>query len=157
MAREALLDHVPVRPEHIHRIRGEDSPSVAAEEYERTLRILLRTPARIDLILLGLGDDGHTASLFPGAEVPDGERWVVARLDAAGSLWRVTLTPVTINAAAEILFLVAGAGKAGIVRRVLEGPRQPHELPAQLIAPVDGRVVWLLDAAAASELETRGS
>src|SRR6267378_6756056 len=117
MAREALLDHVPIPPEHVHRIRGEDDPVVAAKAYERTLRTVLRG-ARIDLVLLGLGDDGHTASLFPGAvDVPDGEAWVVARYHVAASQWRVTLTPVLINAAAEILFLVAGEGKAAIVRR----------------------------------------
>ncbi len=166
MAREALLDHVPIHAENVHRMHGEDVPAVAAPAYERTVRTVLRTPrgpprevpgARIDLVLLGLGDDGHTASLFPGAvDVPDGEAWVVARYHAAASQWRVTLTPVLINAAAEILFLVSGEGKAAIVHRVLEGPRRPQELPAQLIAPADGRVRWLLDAAAARDLEARG-
>jgi 6-phosphogluconolactonase len=167
MAREALLDHVPIRAENVHRIRGEDVPALAAQAYERTLRTVLRTPrgppretpgARIDLVLLGLGNDGHTASLFPGPparDVPDGEPWVVARFDVA-RLWRVTLTPVLINAAAEILFLVSGEGKAAIVHRVLEGPRRPQELPAHQIAPADGRVLWLLDAAAARDLEARG-
>lgn len=165
-AREALLDHVPIRAENVHRIRGEDVPVAAAQAYERTLRTVLRTPrgppretpgARIDLVLLGLGDDGHTASLFPGAlDVPDGEPWVVARYDVARSLWRVTLTPVLINAAAEVLFLVSGEAKAAIVHRVLAGPRRPQELPAQLIAPADGRVLWLLDAAAARDLDGRG-
>jgi 6-phosphogluconolactonase len=157
MAREALLDHVPIRAEHVHRIRGEDDPVVAAQAYERTLRTVLRG-ARIDLVLLGLGEDGHTASLFPGAlEVPDGEPWVAARYHASESMWRVTLTPVVINAAAEVLFLVFGEGKATIVHRVLEGPRRPQELPAQLIAPADGggRILWLLDAAAARDLEDR--
>ena len=166
MAREALLDHVPIRAENVHRIRGEDVPALAARAYERTLRTVLRTPcgppretagARIDLVLLGLGEDGHTASLFPGAvDVPDGELWVVARYHVAGSLWRVTLTPILINAAAEVLFLVSGEAKAAIVRRVLEGPQRPQELPAQLITPADGRTLWLLDAAAARDLEGRG-
>ncbi len=166
MAREALLDHLPIHAENVHRIRGEDVPTLAAPAYERTLRTVLRTPsgpprevpgARIDLVLLGLGDDGHTASLFPGAgDVPDGEAWVVARYHVAASQWRVTLTPVLINAAAQILFLVSGEGKAAIVQRVLEGPRRPQELPAHLIAPDDGRVLWLLDAAAARGLEARG-
>ena len=153
-AHEALLAHVPIRAENVHRIRGEDVPALAAEAYERTLRTELRTPeARIDLILLGLGEDGHTASLFPGADVPDGDRWVVARLDGTRSQWRVTLTPVLINAAAEILFLVSGEVKAAILHRVLEGPRRPRELPAQLIAPSSGRMLWLVDAAAARDLE----
>lgn len=166
MAREALLDHVAIRAENVHRIRGEDVPAEAARAYERTLRTVVRTPrgpprgtpgARIDLVLLGLGDDGHTASLFPAAlDVPDGDRWVVARYHVPSSLWRVTLTPVLINAAAEVLFLVTGDAKAEIVRRVLEGPRRLQELPAQLIAPADGRMLWLLDAAAARDLEARG-
>ena len=166
MAREALLDHVPIRADNVHRIRGEDIPALAAQAYERTLRTVLRTPrgppgetpgARIDLILLGLGDDGHTASLFPGAiDVPDGDPWVAARYHMPGALWRVTLTPVLINAAAEVMFLVSGEAKAAIVRRVIEGPRRPRELPAQLIAPAHGRMLWLLDAAAARDLKGRG-
>lgn len=155
MARETLLDHVPIPAANVHRIRGEDDPHAAARAYEQTLRRLLGTPgARIDLVLLGLGDDGHTASLFPGGPaMTDGEPWVVARRVPAEPPWRVTLTPLIINAAAEILFIVSGAGKAAIVRQVLEGPRRPDELPAQLIAPADGRVYWLLDAAAARDLE----
>lgn len=155
MARETLLDHVPIPAANVHRIRGEDDPVAAARAYEQTLRSVLRTPqGRIDLVLLGLGVDGHTASLFPGAPAAtDGEPWVIACRVPAEPPWRVTLTPVIINAAAEVLFLVSGEAKAAIVRRVLEGPLRPHELPAQLITPADGRVLWLLDAAAARDLE----
>ena len=165
MAREALLDHVPIPAANVHRIRGEENPVAAARAYEQELRRLLGTSqgpprdspeARIDLVLLGLGDDGHTASLFPGApRVTDGEPWVIAHRTDTEPPWRVTLTPVIINAAAEILFLVSGAEKAVIVQRVLEGPRRPDELPAQLIAPAHGRVHWLLDGAAARDLERR--
>jgi 6-phosphogluconolactonase len=156
MAREVLLDHVPIRAEHVHRIHGEDDAVVAAKSYERTLRTVLRG-ARIDLVLLGLGGDGHTASLFPGAnvDVGDGESWVVARYHVPSASWRVTLTPVLINASAEVMFLVSGEAKAAIVHRVLEGPRRPQELPAQRIAPTSGHVLWLLDAAAARDLEAR--
>jgi 6-phosphogluconolactonase len=169
MAREALLDHVPIPQANVHRIRGEDDPGTAARAYEQTLRSVLRTPrgpprvaaaARIDLVLLGLGDDGHTASLFPGATSPaasDAAPWVIAQRVPADPPWRVSLTPVIINAAREILFLVSGAGKAAIVRQVIEGPLRPNELPAQLIAPTDGRVHWLLDAAAAPELDRPSS
>lgn len=118
MAREALLDHVPIPAAHVHRIRGEDDPVAAARAYEETLRSVLRTPqgpprdapgARVDLVLLGLGNDGHTASLFPGGPaLTNGEPWVAAHYVAAVSQWRVTLTPVIINAAAEVLFLVSG-------------------------------------------------
>jgi len=150
MARETLLDHVPVPAANVHRIHGEDDPTTAAGDYEATLRAL----ARIDLVLLGLGEDGHTASLFPGsAAVREQTRWVMAVHPAAAAVWRITLTPAVINAAAEVLFLVSGGAKAGILRRVLDGPRRPEELPAQAIAPTDGRVRWCVDAAAAAELQ----
>ena len=155
MARETLLDRVPVPAANVHRIHGEDDPATAAGVYEATLRALLRTPAgaRIDLVLLGLGEDGHTASLFPGsAAVHEQTRWVMAARAAAASMWRITLTPAVINAAAEVLFLVSGGAKAGILRRVLEGPRRPEELPAQAIAASNGRVRWCVDAAAAADL-----
>ena len=155
MARETLLDRVPIPAANVHRIHGEDDPPTAAGVYEATLRALLRTPAgaRIDLVLLGLGEDGHTASLFPGsAAVHEQTRWVMAARAAAASMWRITLTPAVINAAVDVLFLVSGGAKAGILRRVLEGPRHPQELPAQAIAPSDGRVRWCVDAAAAADL-----
>jgi 6-phosphogluconolactonase len=149
MARETLLERVPVPAANVHRIHGEDDPATAAAAYEATLRAL----ARIDLVLLGLGDDGHTASLFPGsAAIQEQTRWVMAAHAPAASMWRVTLTPAVINAAAEVLFLVSGGAKAGILRRVLEGPRRPQELPAQAIVPSNGRVRWCVDAAAAAEL-----
>jgi len=155
MARETLLDRVPVPAGNVHRILGEDAGTSAAEAYEATLRALLRTPAgaRIDLVLWGLGEDGHTASLFPGsAAVHEQTRWVLAARASAASMWRITLTPAVINAAAEVLFLVSGGAKAAILRRVLEGPRRPQELPAQAIAPSNGRVRWCVDAAAAADL-----
>src|SRR5882762_11172869 len=137
MARETLLDRVPIPAANVHRIHGEDDPTTAAGVYETTLRALLR----IDLVLLGLGEDGHTASLFPGsAAVHEQTRWVMAARANATSMWRITLTPAVINAATEVLFLVSGAAQAGILSRVLEGPRGPDELPAQAIAPSNGRV-----------------
>src|SRR6267154_3493189 len=149
MARETLLDRVPVPAANVHRIHGEDDPTIAAGVYETTLRALLR----IDLVLLGLGEDGHTASLFPGsAAAHEQTRWVMAVRAGATSMWRITLTPAVINAAAEVLFLVSGGAKARILRRVLEGPRRPEELPAQAIAPSKGRVRWYVDAAAAADL-----
>jgi 6-phosphogluconolactonase len=165
MARESLLDHVPVSESNVHRIMGEVDPVDAAATYERVLRTLLRTPTgppqtaparRLDLVLLGLGNDGHTASLFPGsASLDAATQWVAAAYVEAVSMWRVTLTPVVINAAAEIVFVVSGAGKAAIVREVLEGPHRPHALPAQLISPIDGRLAWLIDEPASAELGGR--
>ena len=153
MARETLLDHVPAR---VHRMRGEDDPVAAAVAYERELRELFGTAPRFDLVLLGMGDNGHTASLFPGlTAVTERERWVVAEYVAEVSMWRITFTPVVLNAAAEDLFLVAGSDKASMLHRVLEGPRDPRALPSQVVAPADGRLVWLVDAAAAAELKQR--
>ncbi len=162
MARESLLDHVPIPATNVHRIHGEDDPIVAAASYEATLRALFRTsngpPAsapgkNIDLALLGLGDDGHTASIFPeSAAVDEQSRWVMAEYVPAVSMWRVTLTVPILNAAAELLFLVAGGEKAAVLQRVLEGPHRPRVLPAQLIAPTHGRVHWLVDIAAAAQL-----
>ncbi len=162
MAREALLDHVPIPPVNVHRIHGEDDPAGAAAAYERVLRHMLRTPSgppratpgrRIDLVLLGLGEDGHTASIFPGSiAVHEDPRWVRPAEPAGASTQRVTLTPLLINAAAEVAFLVVGTAKAAIVRHVLEGPRRPNEWPAQLIAPVAGQLRWFIDSDAAARL-----
>jgi len=161
MAREALLNHVPIPAAQVHRIRGEDPPQVAAEAYERTLRTLFATPAGppgacFDLVLLGMGDNGHTASLFPGLHaVREAKRWVVAEFVAEVGMWRITLTPVVLNAAAEVVFLVGGADKAAMLHRVLDGPVDPDALPAQIVAPHHGRLRWLVDAEAAARLEDR--
>jgi len=162
MARESLLDHVPLPGRNIHRIRGEDDPVAAAAEYERLLRSMFHAPAgpptampgrRFDLVLLGLGTDGHTASLFPGAEsTSESSQWVRAEYIPAVSAWRVTLTPIVIAAAAEVMFLVSGPAKAEIVRDVIEGAHRPSHLPAQLIMSSAERVRWLLDTSAAQAL-----
>ena len=151
MARETLLDRVAIPPHHVHRIAGEHDPERAARAYEDLLRARFGAPegppARsFDLVLLGMGDDGHTASLFPGAPIDDA-RWAMAM---PASPARVTLTPAVLDAAAAIVFVVAGAGKASRLRDVLEGP--PGRFPAQLVRPRDGSLEWMIDAAAASRL-----
>lgn len=164
MVRETLIDQVPLPAENVHRIRGEDDPVAAAVAYERELRSVFGisagppTPdARFDLMLLGMGDDGHTASLFPGlTAVSEHERWVMAEYVAEVSMWRVSCTPAVFNTAAAVVFLVSGREKAAMLRRVLEGPYQPQVLPAQAVAPHDGSVCWLLDAAAAAKLTETG-
>jgi 6-phosphogluconolactonase len=154
MARIAWLDRVPIPPANVHRIHGEDDPAVAANAYEATLRELVRSAGPPDLVVLGLGEDGHTASLFPrSAAARERTRWVMTGYEPATATWRVTLTPAVINTTAEVLFLVSGARKAEILKRVIEGPRRPDELPAQAIAPSGGRVDWLVDRAAAAALE----
>jgi 6-phosphogluconolactonase len=157
MACETLLDHVPLPPDNIHRMRGEEDPALAALAYEQDLQGLFRTSAApvFDLICLGMGDDGHTASLFPGtAALRERERWVVAQYVAVARAWRVTLTATLINAARHVAFLVEGAGKSETLQRVLEGAYQPDVLPAQLIQPRNGQTHWLVDAAAATRIQS---
>lgn len=159
MAREALLDHVPLPSGNIHRIRGEDDPSLAALAYEQDVQRLFRTSSvpEFDLICLGMGDNGHTASLFPGtAALREHVRWVVPQYVEVMTTWRVTFTTVLINAARHVAFLVEGAGKAEMLWNVVEGPYQPDVLPAQLILPASGQLHWLVDAAAATRVDKPG-
>ena len=162
MTREALLDHVPIPALNVHCIRGEQDPREAAEAYARELRAIFGgdaekddPPAKgFDLILLGMGDNGHTASLFPGlAAILEQCKWVLAQYVEVVTAWRITLTPVVINAARNVTFLVSGAGKAEPLRQVLEGPYQPEVLPAQVIKPRNGRLTWLVDRPAAAHLK----
>jgi len=165
MADDALLAHVPVSASRVHRIHGEDAPASAASVYEDVLRAAFATPngppqpvagRRLDLLLLGMGDNGHTLSLFPGSPtVHERGHWAVADTVDATPPTRVTLTAPVADAAGHALFLVAGADKASMLRRVLEGPHDPDALPAQLIAPTNGRLTWLVDAAAAADLTRR--
>ncbi|MGH9458779.1 MAG: 6-phosphogluconolactonase [Thermoanaerobaculia bacterium] len=163
-ANRALIERISLPPQNVHRIRGEVPPAEAAAAYEREMRDHFRTPSgapslrpgeRFDLVLLGLGTDAHTASLFPhSAAVGERERWAVA--DPSRPIARVTLTPPPINAAAAVVFLVAGEAKASALRAVLEGPRDPMRVPAQAIEPVAGSLTWMVDAAAASSLGAGG-
>lgn len=153
-ANKLLLDRVPLPSANIHRIAGEREPMESAAQYEAALSDI----GRFDLILLGLGLDGHTASLFPevvGSSVLDPqnrERLVLAVHVASRNSWRITMTPRLINEAREVLMLAYGMDKACVVKDVLEGNRQPATLPAQLIEPRDGTLRWLLDRPAASLL-----
>ena len=154
MAKTALLDHVPIPARNLHRMRGEDVPDEAAEAYADELEEVLGEDGRLDLVLLGLGDNGHTASLFPGlAAVTETERTVAAAYVEVVGMWRLTLTPPAINAAGRAAFLVSGEGKAEIVHRVLQGPSQPVVLPAQAIRPTERPALWLMDEAAAAKLK----
>lgn len=159
MTREALIDHVPLPLENVHRIRGEDPPDEAAAVYERLPREFFGwgdAPARsFDLVLLGMGRDGHTASIFPGtAAASETHRWAMAvHVEKPRSMWRVTLTTVVLNAAADVTLLVAGPDKAPRLREVLRECEAGHpELPARLIKPVRGALHWMIDAAAGADL-----
>jgi 6-phosphogluconolactonase len=161
MAKEVLLDRVPIPREQIHRIRGEEEPERAAVEYESRLRTLLprhsersEESGTLDLVLLGLGEDGHTASLFPGqSAVHETSRWATA-VPGPDKLWRVTLTPPVLNAARNVAFVVSGANKAARLQQVIEGPYNSDLLPAQAIRPLEGRLTWMVDEAAAGRLRS---
>lgn len=157
MARTALLDRVPIPPGNIHPIACGGAPADAALGYEEELRGFFGTPLpRFDLVLLGLGENGHTASLFPGTDVlAERERWAREVFVAEQGLFRVTLTVPVINNAATAAFVVSGEGKAQVLREVLEGTVYPFRLPARLIKPLQGRLVWMVDRAAAAGLERK--
>jgi 6-phosphogluconolactonase len=149
MAFMALLEHVPIPQESVHRIRGELSPTEAAAVYRVEVREVLGDEGRFDLVLLGMGTDGHTASLFPNTNaIEEREREAVAVYVQRLASWRVTLTLPTINAAHDAVFLVSGAAKASVLARVHAG----EALPAGLVQPEDGRLTWLVDQQAAAGL-----
>lgn len=157
-ARDAFIKHVPIPEGNVYRVRGEEDPPAAALAYENELRALaaLERPKSelpvFDLVLLGLGRDGHVASLFPhSAALEEEERLAVATEAPDGSA-RVSVTFPVVNAARRVWLLVSGADKAGMVGEVLEGLRVPRAVPAQNVAPVHGTLTWLLDEAAAAEL-----
>ena len=159
MAKVTLLSRVPILADQIHRMQAERKDlDAAAGEYEAEIARTFAAqppgePPAFDLILLGLGADGHTASLFPHSEaLQETKRWVVPNYIPKLKVNRLTLTPPILNRAAMILFLVSGGEKATVLQAVLDGPPDPERLPAQLIRPVAGRLVWLVDQAAASRL-----
>ena len=155
MVRDELLSRVAIPETNVHRMGGENpEPEAAAAGYEAEIRRFFGLRAgrlpRFDLIFLGMGSDGHTASLFPGsAAVGERARLAVAPWVERLGTHRITLTLPVFNAAACVIFLVVGDEKAEVLRRVLEGPADPLELPCQAIAPMDGDLVWLVDLGAA--------
>jgi len=154
MATEAMISKVPLKPEQVHRIKAENPDTAqAAREYEQDLRSHFHLAdgeaPRFDLVLLGMGNEGHTLSLFPGTKaLRDNGRLVVRNWVGKLLAERVTLTAPAVNSAALVMFMVAGADKALALKAVLEGPCEPEQLPAQLIDPKSGRLLWLVDATA---------
>jgi 6-phosphogluconolactonase len=157
MTREALLDKVPLKPEHVFRIEGELEPELAAARYETTIRSQFRLEGaeapRFDVLALGMGDDGHTASLFPHtAAIDELGRVAVANHVPQKDTWRVTLTWPVIVEARDVFFLIGGKDKAEPLHGVLQGAYDPETLPSQLIQPKSGKLLLLLDRDAASLL-----
>lgn len=155
MARRTLLDHIPVVEKQIHPIYQSGlNVQDAATAYDRLLRrFFIGEPSLFDLVFLGLGENGHTASLFPHTPaLQRTERWVEAVFPPDQDLCRITLTADVINRSALVVFLVSGANKADILRKVLEGPENPDDYPAQLIRPESGELLWIVDEAAAQKL-----
>ena len=164
MAQTEIFQPLNIRSEQVYRMNGEsDDTTAAAQEYEATLRRLTNSPAPripvLDLVLLGIGEDGHTASLFPGTPaLQEDRRIVIVGHAPTGIRSRLTLTLGVLNHAAVVLFLVTGAGKADIVRRILEPTSgEDRSLPAARILPASGRLVWMLDHSAAQQLKKTSS
>ncbi len=150
MAKLALLDAVTIPAANVHRMHGEEEPALAAGAYRSTVLATLGPQPRLDLALLGMGPDGHTASLFPGTDPFTDDKLLVRAVYATSQAqWRLTLTPHVLNAARAVAFAVEGSAKASTLRAVREGTYEPSRYPAQSIAPSDGRLFWLVDRAAA--------
>jgi 6-phosphogluconolactonase len=160
MATEAMISKSPLKPEQVTRIKGEyPATERAALEYEKALREYFKLKdgeyPRFDLLLVGMGSEGHTLSLFPGTKALHADGRLVVR-NWVGKLYteRITLTAPAASNAARILFMVTGADKALALKAVLEGPYEPEQLPAQLLQPKNGKLLWLVDTAAGSMLAT---
>ena len=158
MAWDALLSRVPVDRSRVHRMPGEAADAdQTAIAYQREIAAALAVsaegpPPTLDLVLLGIGEDGHTASLFPYTEaLEEHSRWVVANHVPQRSMYRLTMTLPILNQARHVVFLVTGAGKAAVLSEILEGPSEPRRLPSQAVQPTDGQLCWLLDRQAAGQ------
>jgi 6-phosphogluconolactonase len=158
MATEAMISKAPLKPQQVTRIKGEyPDAEHAALEYEKALREYFKLKdgeyPRFDLVLAGMGNEGHTLSLFPGTKALHAEGRVVVR-NWVGKLYteRITLTAPAACNAAQVIFMVTGADKALALKAVLEGPFEPEQLPAQLLQPKNGKLLWLVDATAGSML-----
>jgi 6-phosphogluconolactonase len=156
MAHEALLSKISIPSENVHPMNGAGDVVENARDYERDLKKFFSGVGwpRLDLVLLGLGKDAHTASLFPGSSALNETRsWVASNWVEGLNVYRLTLTAPSINAAANVEFLVTGSDKAAALAAVIDGPFDPKRFPAQIIQPRDGNLIWLVDEAAHSSVE----
>jgi 6-phosphogluconolactonase len=153
MVKKVLLDPLGIPKDHIHRMAGELVPAQAATFYQDELeQFFSPEEIKFDLVLLGMGEDGHTASLFPHTAALHASESVIANHVLKLNMWRLTLSAGVINAAYRVMFLIAGKKKAQVLAEVMEGPKQPDEYPSQMITPTHGELIWLLDKAASAKL-----
>jgi 6-phosphogluconolactonase len=159
MIEREWISHISIPQENIHRMKGEIDPHIASKEYERELRrIFSRDPIIFDFVLLGIGEDGHTASLFPGTDATmEKEALVRSTFVHQINSWRITLTVPVLNAAREIIFIAAGKQKASIVHRVIDAQVPDTNLPASLIRPTEGTLCWMVDEEAGLLLKEQSS
>jgi 6-phosphogluconolactonase len=159
MVQREWISCISIPPSHIHRINGELDPKTAARKYEQEIRkVFGQEPVIFDLVLLGIGEDGHTASLFPGTDaVLEKEALVTPTFVQQFISWRVTMTVPVLNAAREIIFLAAGTKKSTIIQRLLEKDTPDIELPASLIQPQQGTLSWMIDEDAGVGLKENAS
>jgi len=155
MVKETLLDHISIPPGNVHRIKAELGADVAAEEYADELKRFFKTSLpEFDIILLGLGTDGHTASLFPETPILEEKEKPVNKVFASAyNSWRISLTLPVINRARQIIFLASGENKSEIIREIFTLDKPSRKFPASLVSPQKGDILWMLDEAAASRLE----
>jgi 6-phosphogluconolactonase len=154
MAYELLIDHLDIPATQVHIIRTDIEPNFAVDEYRKMLHTYFdHTPRSFDLVLLGMGDDGHTLSLFPDSPIIEEQtHWVNAVFTKKQEMYRITLMPLLVNRSSNIAFMVDGGKKANILQQVLEGEYTPTKLPAQIINPKEGELHWFLDEAVAKDL-----
>lgn len=150
MAYDELLSHVSIPAENVNRIDTISSPDESAEEYEATLRSYFKEDQTFDLALLGMGDDGHTLSIFPGEKYDDA-KWVNSLYSSSKKQWRITLTPGFVNRSAEIIFMVSGREKSEVLKKIMN-EKSTETFPAQLIKQTSGNLYWFIDEAAAALL-----
>ena len=156
MAFDILLDHIDIPTNQIHVMRTDIEPNFAVEEYRKLLHTFFdNTTFSFNLVLLGMGDDGHTLSLFPGSPIiEERQNWVNAVYNEQQEMYRITLMPLIVNKSRRIAFMVDGSKKAKVLQQVLEGEYMPSKLPAQIIVPVEGELHWILDDAVAKDLHS---
>jgi len=156
IAHDLLISHVDIPSEQVHIMRTDIEPNFSVDQYRKLLHTYFdHTPQSFDLVLLGMGDDGHTLSLFPDSPlIEEHIHWVNAVFVKKQEMYRITLMPLLVNKASKIAFMVDGANKATVLQEVLEGEYMPTKLPSQMIKAPDGELHWFLDEAAAKNLNT---